>query len=109
MSLYLSPPFQEVLVWLTKLQKDLGGEVNDDQLREFIWNTLSGGQVSFLKASWYVLGYCQKKQGLSLMAVLAMPTHQKYQCLSQDLEIECPKLAIVIFLTSQKTWSLNIS
>lgn len=36
---------QEVLVWTTKLQKDLGGEVTDDQLREFIWNTLKGGQV----------------------------------------------------------------
>lgn len=36
---------QEVLVWTTKLQKDLGGEVTDDQLRDFIWNTLKGGQV----------------------------------------------------------------
>lgn len=37
---------QEVLVWLTKLQKELGGEVTDDQLRDFIWNTLKSGQVS---------------------------------------------------------------
>ncbi|KAI8516169.1 PREDICTED: citrate synthase, mitochondrial-like [Branchiostoma belcheri] len=36
---------QEVLVWLTKLQQDLGGEVSDEQLRDFIWNTLKGGQV----------------------------------------------------------------
>jgi len=36
---------QEVLVWTTKLQKDLGGEVSDDQLRDFIWKTLKGGQV----------------------------------------------------------------
>ncbi|CAI9741922.1 citrate synthase, mitochondrial-like [Octopus vulgaris] len=36
---------QEVLVWLTKLQQQLGGEVSDDQLREFIWNTLKSGQV----------------------------------------------------------------
>lgn len=36
---------QEVLVWLTQLQKDLGGEVSDDQLREFIWNTLKSGRV----------------------------------------------------------------
>lgn len=36
---------QEVLVWTTKLQKDLGGEVTDDQLRDFIWKTLKGGQV----------------------------------------------------------------
>lgn len=36
---------QEVLVWLTKLQKELGGEVTDDQLRDFIWNTLKSGQV----------------------------------------------------------------
>lgn len=36
---------QEVLVWVTKLQKELGGEVSDEQLREFIWNTLNNGQV----------------------------------------------------------------
>jgi len=36
---------QEVLVWLTQLQKDLGGEVSDEQLREFIWNTLKSGRV----------------------------------------------------------------
>jgi len=36
---------QEVLVWLTKLQEDLGGEVSDSELREFIWNTLASGQV----------------------------------------------------------------
>jgi citrate synthase len=36
---------QEVLVWTTKLQEALGGEVSDDQLRTFIWNTLKSGQV----------------------------------------------------------------
>uniref|UniRef100_A0A0B7AXT4 Citrate synthase n=1 Tax=Arion vulgaris TaxID=1028688 RepID=A0A0B7AXT4_9EUPU len=36
---------QEVLVWTRKLQKSLGGEVSDEQLREFIWNTLKSGQV----------------------------------------------------------------
>merc|ERR1712048_1356180 len=36
---------QEVLVWLTQLQKDLGGAVTDDQMREFIWNTLASGRV----------------------------------------------------------------
>ncbi|XP_038045249.1 citrate synthase, mitochondrial-like [Patiria miniata] len=36
---------QEVLVWITKLQEQLGGEVSDDQLKEFIWNTLKSGQV----------------------------------------------------------------
>ncbi|KAH9524600.1 hypothetical protein Btru_027291 [Bulinus truncatus] len=36
---------QEVLVWITKLQQSLGGEVSDAQLREFIWNTLKSGQV----------------------------------------------------------------
>ncbi|RUS80232.1 hypothetical protein EGW08_011997 [Elysia chlorotica] len=36
---------QEVLVWTTKLQESLGGEVTDDQLRDFIWNTLKSGQV----------------------------------------------------------------
>ncbi|XP_055863870.1 citrate synthase, mitochondrial-like isoform X1 [Biomphalaria glabrata] len=36
---------QEVLVWTTKLQESLGGEVSDQQLRDFIWNTLKSGQV----------------------------------------------------------------
>merc|ERR1712228_1028928 len=36
---------QEVLVWLTQLQKDLGGEVSDEELRTFIWNTLKSGRV----------------------------------------------------------------
>lgn len=36
---------QEVLVWTTKLQQALGGEVSDDKLRNFIWDTLKSGQV----------------------------------------------------------------
>ncbi|KAG9333993.1 hypothetical protein JZ751_009309 [Albula glossodonta] len=32
---------QEVLVWLTALQKELGGEVSDEKLRDYIWNTLN--------------------------------------------------------------------
>lgn len=36
---------QEVLVWVTKLQKDIGKNASDDQLKEFIWNTLKSGQV----------------------------------------------------------------
>jgi len=36
---------QEVLVWLTKLQAEVGGEISDAEMREFIWNTLAGGQV----------------------------------------------------------------
>ncbi|KAK7110644.1 citrate synthase, mitochondrial-like [Littorina saxatilis] len=36
---------QEVLVWVTKLRESLGGEVSDEQLRDFIWNTLKSGQV----------------------------------------------------------------
>lgn len=36
---------QEVLVWLTKLQEELGVDVSDSELREFIWNTLASGQV----------------------------------------------------------------
>ena len=40
---------QEVLVWVTKLQEQLGGEVSNDQLKEFIWKTLQGGQVGSCK------------------------------------------------------------
>ncbi|ESO82100.1 hypothetical protein LOTGIDRAFT_170380 [Lottia gigantea] len=36
---------QEVLVWVTKLQEQLGGEVTDQQMHDFIWNTLKSGQV----------------------------------------------------------------
>lgn len=36
---------QEVLVFLTKMQKELGDNVTDDKLKEFIWKTLKGGQV----------------------------------------------------------------
>ena len=43
--------YQEVLLWLTKLQKSLGGEVSDDKLRDFIWNTLKSGQVGH----WFLL------------------------------------------------------
>ncbi|XP_022650751.1 probable citrate synthase 2, mitochondrial isoform X2 [Varroa jacobsoni] len=36
---------QEVLVWLSKLQKTLGKDVSDEQLKEFVWKTLKSGQV----------------------------------------------------------------
>ncbi|XP_057559715.1 citrate synthase, mitochondrial [Hippopotamus amphibius kiboko] len=36
---------QEVLVWLTQLQKEVGKEVSDDKLRDYIWNTLNSGRV----------------------------------------------------------------
>uniref|UniRef100_UPI00358ED142 citrate synthase, mitochondrial-like n=1 Tax=Myxine glutinosa TaxID=7769 RepID=UPI00358ED142 len=36
---------QEVLVWLTQLQKELGKDVHIDKLRDFIWNTLKSGRV----------------------------------------------------------------
>ncbi|XP_067130691.1 probable citrate synthase 2, mitochondrial [Centruroides vittatus] len=36
---------QEVLVWLTKLQKDLGPNTTDDDVRDFVWKTLKAGQV----------------------------------------------------------------
>ena len=32
-------------MWLTKLQAEVGGEISDAEMREFIWNTLAGGQV----------------------------------------------------------------
>lgn len=36
---------QEVLLFLTKAQKELGDDVSDDKLKEFIWRTLKSGQV----------------------------------------------------------------
>ena len=40
---------QEVLVWLTALQKEMGGEVSDEAMRDYIWNTLKSGRVSLLE------------------------------------------------------------
>uniref|UniRef100_A0A2Z5RE60 Citrate synthase n=1 Tax=Reticulitermes speratus TaxID=60591 RepID=A0A2Z5RE60_9NEOP len=36
---------QEVLIFLKKLQQELGDNVADDALKEFIWKTLKSGQV----------------------------------------------------------------
>ncbi|XP_076327488.1 putative citrate synthase 2, mitochondrial [Tachypleus tridentatus] len=36
---------QEVLVWLTKLQKDLGPDPSEELVKEFVWKTLKSGQV----------------------------------------------------------------
>ena len=32
-------------MWLTALQKELGGEVSDERMRDYIWNTLKSGRV----------------------------------------------------------------
>lgn len=36
---------QEVLVWLTQVQRELGDSVSDEKLRDFVWNTLQSGKV----------------------------------------------------------------
>nr|XP_034343489.1 citrate synthase, mitochondrial-like [Arvicanthis niloticus] len=36
---------QEVLVWLTRLQKEVGKDASDEKLRNYIWNTLNTGRV----------------------------------------------------------------
>lgn len=36
---------QEVLMWLTKLRKDVGDDATEEQLKEFIWGTLKAGLV----------------------------------------------------------------
>ena len=36
---------QEVLVWLTKLQQELGTNISDEKLTDFVWKTLKSGQV----------------------------------------------------------------
>ena len=33
------------MVWLTKLRAEIGDDVTEDQLKEFIWKTLKSGQV----------------------------------------------------------------
>lgn len=36
---------QEVLIWLTKMQSQLGKNPTDAAVKEYIWNTLKAGQV----------------------------------------------------------------
>ncbi|XP_031638239.1 probable citrate synthase 2, mitochondrial [Contarinia nasturtii] len=36
---------QEVLVWIQKLRQEVGDNVTEDQLKDFIWKTLKSGQV----------------------------------------------------------------
>lgn len=38
---------QEVLVWLTKMRKNIGDEPTDEQIKKFIDDTLKSGQVIF--------------------------------------------------------------
>lgn len=39
---------QEVLIWLLKLREQVGKTPSEQELKDFIWKTLKGGQVSFL-------------------------------------------------------------
>ncbi|KDQ13451.1 hypothetical protein BOTBODRAFT_33472 [Botryobasidium botryosum FD-172 SS1] len=36
---------QEVLLWLRKMEKTIGENASDEQVKEYIWSTLKGGQV----------------------------------------------------------------
>lgn len=60
---------QEVLRWQLAMQKEIGNEVTHDQIKEYLWKTLKGGQV--------VPGYVQaaflltQKQWLSIVLKLA--------------------------------------
>lgn len=36
---------QEVLIWITKLKKEIGDNYSEDKLKDFIWKTLKSGQV----------------------------------------------------------------
>ncbi|MCL4137503.1 UNVERIFIED_CONTAM: hypothetical protein GTU68_050965 [Idotea baltica] len=36
---------QEVLIWLTKLRKEVGDDITEESLKDFIWKTLKSGQV----------------------------------------------------------------
>uniref|UniRef100_A0A1B6CDS0 Citrate synthase n=1 Tax=Clastoptera arizonana TaxID=38151 RepID=A0A1B6CDS0_9HEMI len=36
---------QEVLIFITRMQKELGENVSDDKVKEFVWKTLKSGQV----------------------------------------------------------------
>lgn len=34
-----------MLLWVTKLRSEIGDDVTEEQLKEFIWKTLKSGQV----------------------------------------------------------------
>ena len=34
---------QEVLIWTTNMLKDVGDNPSTEKVREYVWNTLSGG------------------------------------------------------------------
>lgn len=34
-----------MLIWLTKVREQVGDNVTEDQMKEFVWNTLKSGQV----------------------------------------------------------------
>ena len=36
---------QEVLIWLRKMQGQIGEDASDEAVKEYIWSTLKGGQV----------------------------------------------------------------
>jgi len=36
---------QEVLIWLTKVSKELQGDYSEKRMKQFVWDTLQGGQV----------------------------------------------------------------
>lgn len=39
---------QEVLVWIMKLQQQVGKNPSEQELKDFIWKTLKSGQVDYL-------------------------------------------------------------
>lgn len=43
--MHRTPLFLQVLLWVTKLRSEIGDDVTEDQLKEFIWKTLKSGQV----------------------------------------------------------------
>ena len=36
---------QEVLLWLRKMQSQLGEDASDEAVKDYVWSTLKGGQV----------------------------------------------------------------
>lgn len=63
---------QEVLVWLTQVQRELGDSVSDEKLRDFVWNTLQSGKVTL---------FCfVVNENLTLL--VEVNTYQRTHCIS---------------------------
>ena len=67
---------QEVLVWLQKSRQTLGDNATDEQLKQFIWDTLKSGQVKN-KFYFYFGVFYSRSNRLRLFLAMVMQFYVK--------------------------------